>query len=515
MNERKIIIGLVISKKYLEGIKPIWDAKYIESSAAKKIAMWCWEHFNSHENAIGSDIGDKFFDELKKGKIPKEIAEELEEDILPSLSKQALKKPIRVKTLLKQTQEHFSKRKIELLNQETESLLSKGEIEKAGKLVQEYTPIEIEETSTLYFKDIEKTVKAIGNALSTQKENVIHFPKQAGKFFDEHFIKGGLVAFLGMTKVGKSWLLLDIAMRALKQKRKVAFFQAGDMNREEQLNRIAIYMAGKSNKSKYCKKHWEVVRDCIYNQTNQGCPNKKMKQKNETGLFQGENEDIVRKKTRDEIVTALEFDTAYKPCDMCNEYDTGKKGVPFLKKIKAVSALDKKQGEKTSREFLLKNGNEFMLETHQNSTLSVQKAKAKLDEWEKQKGFIPDVIIFDYADIMYGVGKDERERQKNIWQALRKLSQESYQPLVITVTQADADSYTKNTLGMKNFSEDRRKADYVTAMWGLNKDKEGRETELGILRVNELVLREGENSGRILHMAQNLKRGKALSQSYF
>ena len=68
----------------------------------------------------------------------------------------------------------------------------------------------------------------------------------------------------------------------------------------------------------------------------------------------------------------------------------------------------------------------------------------------------------------------EELKQNEIWKNLRALSQ-SRNCLVLTATQADAKSYEKNVLTMSNYSEDKRKFAHVTAMYGLNQDKHGRE----------------------------------------
>jgi hypothetical protein len=112
--------------------------------------------------------------------------------------------------------------------------------------------------------------------------------------------------------------------------------------------------------------------------------------------------------------------------------------------------------------------------------------------WEKQDNFVPDIILIDYADILASDADssrlEPRNQQNKIWQRLRKLSQQKH-CLVVTATQADAASYDKNTLGLSNFSEDKRKYGHVTAMYGLNQSPE--EKQIGIMRVNELVIRDG------------------------
>ena len=139
-----------------------------------------------------------------------------------------------------------------------------------------------------------------------------------------------------------------------------------------------------------------------------------------------------------------------------------------------------------------------------------------LANWEKQDGFVPDLIVIDYADLLVGDSKDFRQLQNEIWKDLRRLSQEKGQPLVVTATQADAKSYDTNKLKLSNFSEDKRKYAHVTAFYGLNQDKEGREKKLGILRLNELLLRDGDFSvNNEITLLQNLRRGNPFLGSYF
>jgi len=170
--------------------------------------------------------------------------------------------------------------------------------------------------------------------------------------------------------------------------------------------------------------------------------------------------------------------------------------------------------------FFIKKKRQIMLSSHANGILSVNQIKVLLDSWEKLHDFIPDVIIVDYADLLICESRlEERHRQNEVWKSLRGLSQEKRNekaPLVITVTQADAKSYDTNLLQPKNFSEDKRKYGHVTAMFGLNQDPQGREKAIGIMRINELVIREDDfNPKNVVYVLQNLKRGLPFLSSYF
>ena len=73
------------------------------------------------------------------------------------------------------------------------------------------------------------------------------------------------------------------------------------------------------------------------------------------------------------------------------------------------------------------------------------------------------------------------------------MSQE-FHCLVLTATQADAESYDRGLITLRNFSNDRRKNDHVTGMIGLNTTTE--EKDMGIYRLNWLKRRDAAFSER-------------------
>jgi hypothetical protein len=112
--------------------------------------------------------------------------------------------------------------------------------------------------------------------------------------------------------------------------------------------------------------------------------------------------------------------------------------------------------------------------------------------WERTDGFIPDVIIIDYIDILAAEPNspsEERHRKNETNMALRKLSQD-YDCCVISATQADAASYYQKSITKSNFSEDKRIFGHVTAMFALNQTIE--EKRKGLMRIAPLVIREDD-----------------------
>jgi hypothetical protein len=75
-------------------------------------------------------------------------------------------------------------------------------------------------------------------------------------------------------------------------------------------------------------------------------------------------------------------------------------------------------------------------------------------------------VIIDYADILAPdvdcTRLDKLEQTNRNWQRMRRLSQERH-CLVITATQAAATAYDKDSMTLKDFSDNKKKYAHVTA----------------------------------------------------
>lgn len=520
MIERQIIIGLIVSTEYLRKVKGIWDNKYLESSIATQLATWVFKYYEEHEEAPKKNIEAIFLQHVREG-LGKDIAEEIEEDILPGLSSEYTNKDFNADYLYSETLKYFRKRRLELLAESVDSILSnkvgseEERIKNAEEFVNQFSPLTDASDHTIDLSSRE-CVEKIRAAFTSESENIVHFPKQLGDFWNNQFVRGAFISFMASEKRGKTFTLLDIGIRAAKQGRNVAFFQAGDMNEADQLKRIGVYLAKRSNLEKYCGEHYEPVRDCIHNQT--GDCTKSIREF-DIPLFDGETEEVIRKKTFEELVDIYKERPEYQPCWNCLAYRENKWGVPFLKKIEEVRTLDVDDMIKLVKKFFIRHKRSFKISTHPSDTLSISDIKDILKKWWDEEQYIPEVILIDYADLLVpSIRMEFRHQQNQIWKELRSLSQTKtvgVLPLVICPTQADADSYTTDRLSLKNFSEDKRKYAHVTAMYGLNQDKDGREKKLGILRINKIIMRTEEFTDKDeVTVLQNLKRGRPVLYSY-
>jgi hypothetical protein len=513
--ERKIVIGLITSTEFIHRIQPFWDGSLLQSSMAKRLSAWCLDHFEKFQKAPGPNIEDIFFEKMKRG-LPKELAEEISEDILPDLSDEYVEDSLNIDYLIKQTQDYLQEQHLLRFGDQIRHLLEGGEINQAEELANNYAPLI--KGSGSFFLDLgsDQALEVVEKAFEESYQPVIRYPKQLGDFWNHQLVKGGFIALMASEKRGKSYWLLDMAIRATRQGKKVAFFQAGDMTERQQIRRIGIHLLKRSDREKYCGKMFEPIRDCIHNQRDT-CDREE--RECDFGILADWGDKKIRDEiTLEELIKRWKEHPDYRPCFNCKEYQSRPWGAVWVNQIDVGSPINGKEARQAFDRFFAQTKRRLLLSTHSNGSLSVGKMRGFLNLWEKQEDFIPDLIIVDYADLLTtdSGGKDFRHQQNEIWKGLRALSQEKNQPLVVTVTQADADSYDRKRLSLKNFSEDKRKYAHVTAMFGLNQDKTGREKKLGIMRINELVIREDFFDGvRDITVLQNLSRGLPLLSSYW
>ncbi len=521
--ERRIVIGLIVSDTYIKEVSRIWDARILQSQMAQTLAGWCIEYFEKYEKAPGKDIEGIYLQKLKAG-LNKDVAEDIEEDILPDLSDEYDRTHFNVQYLMDQTKAYFRERNLSLFADQITGMVSQGDLTEAETIASEYRPL-AEGTDNDLDLSSQEADSRIATAFSLAESPIVTYPGALGRFLNHQLVRGGYVAFLGSEKRGKTWTLMDLSIRSCQQGANVAFFQAGDMTEDQQLRRICISLAGRSDKPKYCKSIRLPVLDCGRNFNDEcdreerkgaGCINPKVEANQAYSLIK----DIASKSQEalDELLDGPGKD--YKPCglDKCPDFV----GSVWFQMTKPCKPLTAEEAQAVRREFFKPKGKvikrkrgKFKLSTYYNGTLSIKEIRAVLDRWEQQDNFVPDVVLIDYMDLLIDPTNEFRHKQNEIWKGGRRISQERH-CLVITVTQADADSYDQDTLSLKNFSEDKRKYSHVTAFYGLNQDRKGIEKMLGVMRINELMVRDDEGgSGRQVCVIQALQQGKPFVSSFF
>lgn len=132
----------------------------------------------------------------------------------------------------------------------------------------------------------------------------------------------------------------------------------------------------------------------------------------------------------------------------------------------------------------------FRLISKSAGSVSAGDIAGLIERWADQ-GWVADVVVIDYADVLKGMGysKETRDQINENWIAMSALRTDM-RCLVVTATQADTEGMDAWCLSMRNFNGDRRKWDHVTAAIGINCTPS--EKKQGVVRFNHLALREGD-----------------------
>jgi hypothetical protein len=127
-------------------------------------------------------------------------------------------------------------------------------------------------------------------------------------------------------------------------------------------------------------------------------------------------------------------------------------------------------------------------------SITIQEIRTLLETEELESGWLPDVVVIDYADILArssGYQNDKIGAIDEIWMSMRAMSSDLH-CLVLTATQSNAKAYSKKgrPLHRDNFSDAKQKLAHVTGMLGIQTDPSDSKSVL----VNWIVRREDEFS---------------------
>jgi hypothetical protein len=454
--ERRLLTALITSSPFVARAASVLDPELIEADHFRTLTEWCIAHHKEYGEAPGEHIED-YYHSWSEDNDNTELVDSVH-DFLESLSEDYDSgKDVNIPYLLDELSAFITKRRIKKLQDNLSYHMMKGEQGEAEKTITQYSLVEVSHTS--YCAPLNAEL-AWTDAFSKPMEPLIEFSGAAGRFFNSAMVRDSLIAIQAPEKRGKTFWCIEFAVRALRARKKVAFFGVGDLSQAQFMMRLGVRFSGRPLRDRDCG----IIK----------VPSKIIKDPGEPMGYTVQYKEI----KKEHAVTQR----------------SAKRGIRKFKRGCGIS-------ERTPY---------FMVSTHANSSINVSGIESVLDQWKLEKGFIPDVIVIDYADILASEDRRilGRDSVNDTWKALRRLSQERH-CLVIAPTQADAQSYDSRLQTMKNFSEDKRKMAHVTGMMALNQSDP--EKEMQGMRLNWIVLREaGFAVSRQLYVGTCFALGKAM-----
>lgn len=467
---RRILTGLIMSKAFLGQVSDILavELDLFPENHFRTVAGWCLDFFTDYGTAPGEAIQDLYL-EWADDDVQEPETIEAVHDLLENLSEHFTQDEdeLNVPFLVDQLAELLNKRKLKKLNQDVDDLINAGQQADAETLIETYRSVLIGQGVGF---DPLNDLDVWNDVFDQSNDALFRMPGSSGDFFQSVLVRDSLLGIQAPEKTGKTMWCMEFVHYALRNRRKVAFFQVGDLSKGQVLRRLGVKLSQHPMFEYQCRKPIDIP-------------------------------------------TGLELD---------EEAEAGYRVISRATRFKepASPAIVKRAIQRFKRSLAMPKLRSFLkISVHSNSSINVRGITGILDSWAVDEGFIPDVIVIDYADILAPEdtnSKTTRDQINDTWKALRKLSQDRH-CLVICPTQADAGSYYAegNALqSMKNFSEDKRKYAHVTGMLGLNRT--AADVEAGGMRLNWIVLREASfNIKRALYCATCYPLGRALAASAF
>jgi len=460
--EKRIITGLIVSDKVLEKLKPFLQPNILELDLSKEIVKWLLDYHTKYKQAPKSHIKDLFL--TAKQKLRPAIAEELEL-FLAKLSEEYLNESgpegINEEFVIDRGLQYLKERHLKRMVGEVSALLETGEVDKAEQLAEGGKKI-IQEAEYRWVKPLDD-VKYL-NMVFDEKENpLMELKGKLGELVGPLHRKW-LIGVMGPFKRGKTWDLQDIAFDAVLSRKRVAFASL-EMADEHQSVRLYSQIG---QLGEFEKVHEVPCFDCCSNQDN-SC---------------GKSTRVSKEPRPDKFKP----NQTYKPCTTCR----GVKGIEedFVPttwfQLQKHPALTRKNVRKELLKLQKMIGsNLFRLISYPAFSASLTDVEEDLERLETQEGFIPDVIIIDYADILAPETKhkDVRHQIDEIWKRLKGIAYER-SCLVVSGSQGNRGSTEKEVLSEKDIAEEARKLAHADIWLALNQTS--KEKERGVWRIGIL-----------------------------
>lgn len=495
--ERHIIIGMITSDEFIVKIQQMYRPDLFRGKIGNIIAEWCQEYYDKYKSSPGKAIEDIFQSRRESGSVDEDDASLIEE-FLTGLSREYEENTdvFNVQYYLDEAEKYFRLSGIDNLQSELAKCVVGKRIEDGENLIAEF-----ERVSRQDAKGVDPfSHSSIVNSLNESSgDKLFKLHGAIGEAMGV-FERGQLIALMGKPAIGKTWWLIHICLRALFSGHTVLFVSL-EMSEAAIVKRILHWMTGLPNK-KHAGQILIPVFDCVKNQTgqcNSGC-----------GI------DVIGPNKKDNpLHSRLPFNeapTGYSVCTSCkgtSDFEPTSWYTPVNREELSIqSALKKKQ--KIEKLSAIKN-QRLKVTQFPSGELSVSQFNVYLDNIAYYEGFVPDVIVTDYADKFKRSEREYRHGINEIWEGHKAIAQRRH-CLVVTASQSTA-ARTKNDTGSGDWAEDIRKLNLIDQGFIINQTEW--EHSNNIYRIKIPKIREDEFSllNEIMVLNQ-LRIGRPYINSY-
>lgn len=443
--ERKLLTQLIVSDEVCKNLIPVFNPLTLKSSFSRTVGMWIREFYEQYGTAPKTAIQDVY--NIKKDTLRDDVEATAIRDYLLYLSKEWEKlEPNNIQFTIDEGKNYLKECSLEYLLETVATDLARKDVVKAELEIANYKRIEVASGEGV---SIIHDTQEIIDSFEEDEELLFRFPGAFGEVVgDLH--RGDFLSFFGPAKRGKSWYLLYTAETAMFKGLKVVLFTL-EMTKRQMVRRAWRSIIGEPVKPMDVEiPYFEVAQEA----------------KDGTPLY----------KVSSRVVHKEGFDK---------------------------NVVSEKQ-RKLRR--LLRTGDVRIVQLA-GSKATVSEIEMHLDNMAHYDNFVADVVVIDYADLLVAsrtAGKEYRHKLDDIWKGLRAIAQ-SRNLLMVTASHTNKETFGRD-VQQADSSEDGRKMNHITSGIGLNQRKD--EAEKGVLRINQLAVREGKQCFEQAVVLQCLDIGK-------
>lgn len=324
---------------------------------------------------------------------------------------------------------------------------------------------------------------------------------EAGRLLNARLKPDNLGVFLGDQKVGKTTLLVDLAVRAAKSV-PTLFVSAGDETLLKIDGRVATNLTHNVTQREFAGTYGMPVPDCAHN-ANGTCPigeGGEPRMVKDWRKLIAEGHDLVEMAEGAIEGARTLTGRVYQPCCKCFPMGDGDERNLRRNWRSAVwwrthtfDTMTRQDLDAARLKFRMTSAEGGLRIAQYNANeLGVEGLYELLDALDRVDNFVPEVIVLDYADIMKQEGgratDKDHDGMRRIWEGLRGITTR-LNLLLITATQTNREGDGIETHTRKTIGRSAKVADNCTWLVSLNQTVDERRAKL--LRMSVMFAREG------------------------
>jgi hypothetical protein len=491
--ERQILIAAIMSDRCLRQIALVYRREFLTTPFTSIIMDWIIKYYDQYGEAPRSHIRDIYEFHRRNGVgLTVDIANMIS-DFLTSISKEFEQEGMRNEDyLIEQAERYFRERAIITAAERALELANSGNVDQAEAALINFSRPDLRQPpGTTLFTDINK----IRDAFEVD-DGIFELPGVLGEAMGP-LEREWLIGVAAPYKRGKTWMLGYFALQAFYQKLNVAFFSL-EMSERKMTLRFLEGITGYPSRLPKNGILLYPVWDCRHSQLG-NCP----KKKGSSLVVNGVKVTSFEKAPKD-----------YTPCSACIGTDEYVR--ELWKEPRKIDQLTWRKAWKKGQALLTETGGaRLKLQCWPAYTASLEDIEATLQIWEQMEGFIPDVIIIDYAGIVKPGKQGQRSKHDEVdivWKGMKAMAQKHH-AIVFSATQAGGkDVMERESLRQKDVAWNTELLGHVEMMLVINQTQQ--EKEQGVARLALSASRHDDfNIGNQIVILQQLAVGQTLLDS--